>query len=1094
MPVSRRSAYHGRIALSRGGVARPGILTIIPGFSMSGNGLVRRLPALLLLMLLASCGGEELVLPEEGVPSSIVIVDGNGQSATIGTALPEPVIVRVLDVQGRPVQGQQVTFTVMIGGGAIDPATRTTDANGEASSSWTLGPAAGSQQLQARATGGAAPANLSVAINATAAASAASGIEAVSGGGQSATAGSTLPDSLIVRVTDAAQNPVAGIAVTWAATGGGTVSDASTVTGADGQTGIRRTLGTTAGPQATVASAAGLAGSPVTFPATATVGSAGKLVFTTQPSATASSGAPFAQQPRVQIQDANGNDVAVNGRAITAQLVSGPEGSSLIGTVTVATNQGLATFSGLGITGPAGTYTLNFTGADLEGVTSNPVTLTAGAATRLAFTVQPSNATAGAALTPAVRVTIQDALGQTVTGASNAVTVAIGTNPGGGTLAGTTTVSAVNGVATFSNLAIDRAGSGYRLAASATGLTGGTSAAFNITAGAAAAIAIHSPVPGTTVAGSAVVPDPAVRVTDASGNPVAGVTVTFATVNGGSVSGGTQTTNVDGVATVASWVIGTTAGTAYELTASAPGLAGSPVTFSTTATAGSAGKVGILRQPSSTASSGVAFATQPQVQLLDVSGNPVLLSGIAISATIAEGPGGAITGLATAITNASGVATFSSLAITGPSGDYTLTFAGFNIAGATSEPITLGAGAATKLAIITPPPASAVNGELFTTQPVIQLQDNSGNPVGMAGVSVGALLQPAPGATLGGDVSATTNSSGIATFTDLRITGNLATRTILFAATGLTSALSGPIAMQPGPVSAAMSQLSRSASVTTASAPGTGGVTITVTARDPSGNAIPGATVTLLSLSGAGSFSAVGPTNELGITTATYTSIVAGAKTIGAEIDGIQITQTVAVTVNAAAPVIENSSLAVAPGTITVNGPGAAATVTARDAFGNLVEGADVIVSFPAGSPSPSAGQTNGDGVFVSNVTSGSVGTHAVSATIEGEALPDASLEVVPIVTSLSVTTSGTPSNPGAPVTFTATVTASSQPGGIVAFHDGGSCGEPGASIGIDDLDGGVASVTTDALSPGTHTIVACFAGNAIFTASGGSVEHTVSP
>jgi hypothetical protein len=49
-------------------------------------------------------------------------------------------------------------------------------------------------------------------------------------------------------------------------------------------------------------------------------------------------------------------------------------------------------------------------------------------------------------------------------------------------------------------------------------------------------------------------------------------------------------------------------------------------------------------------------------------------------------------------------------------------------------------------------------------------------------------------------------------------------------------------------------------------------------------------------------------------------------------------------------------------------------------------------------------------------------------------------------------------------------------------------------SIGIDDLDSGVASVTTGALSPGSHTIVACFPGNAIFTSSGGSVEQVVGP
>ena len=41
--------------------------------------------------------------------------------------------------------------------------------------------------------------------------------------------------------------------------------------------------------------------------------------------------------------------------------------------------------------------------------------------------------------------------------------MAIGTNPGGGTLSGTTTVAAVAGVATFSNLSINKAGTGYTL-------------------------------------------------------------------------------------------------------------------------------------------------------------------------------------------------------------------------------------------------------------------------------------------------------------------------------------------------------------------------------------------------------------------------------------------------------------------------------------------------------------------------------------------------------------------------------------------------------------------------------------------------------
>src|SRR5438045_4192464 len=94
------------------------------------------------------------------------------------------------------------------------------------------------------------------------------------------------------------------------------------------------------------------------------------------------------------------------------------------------------------------------------------------AAAKVVFTVQPSNAAAGAANTPAVRVTVQDAQGNTVTTATTSITVAIGTNPASGTLAGTKTVAAVNGVATFANVSINNPGTGYTLTASATTLTG----------------------------------------------------------------------------------------------------------------------------------------------------------------------------------------------------------------------------------------------------------------------------------------------------------------------------------------------------------------------------------------------------------------------------------------------------------------------------------------------------------------------------------------------------------------------------------------------------------------------------------------------
>src|SRR5207237_6870644 len=100
--------------------------------------------------------------------------------------------------------------------------------------------------------------------------------------------------------------------------------------------------------------------------------------------------------------------------------------------------------------------------------------------------VQPGKTAPGSAVAPAVQIAAQDAQGNTDPSFTGNVTVALGTNPGGGTLSGTTTVAAVNGVAAFSTLTINRTGTGYTLAASASGLTGNTSAAFNITPGTAA--------------------------------------------------------------------------------------------------------------------------------------------------------------------------------------------------------------------------------------------------------------------------------------------------------------------------------------------------------------------------------------------------------------------------------------------------------------------------------------------------------------------------------------------------------------------------------------------------------------------------------
>lgn len=104
-----------------------------------------------------------------------------------------------------------------------------------------------------------------------------------------------------------------------------------------------------------------------------------------------------------------------------------------------------------------------------------------GAPVQLAFVTQPPSSVEGAVvLSPPVQVAVQDSSGNTVSGASDTVTITIDPNASGATLQGTTTTVAVDGIATFDDLRVDRPGDGYTLTAAAPGLGGATSAAFAV--------------------------------------------------------------------------------------------------------------------------------------------------------------------------------------------------------------------------------------------------------------------------------------------------------------------------------------------------------------------------------------------------------------------------------------------------------------------------------------------------------------------------------------------------------------------------------------------------------------------------------------
>jgi hypothetical protein len=516
------------------------------------------------LAMASACGGDPLALPSDADPVAIEIVSGSGQLASAGAALGAPLVVKVTDALERPVEGQAVSFTIVSGAGQVTPAEATTNGTGQASASWTLGPAAGVQRVQARVLGAGVPASLVVEFTATAVSGSGSVVEVADGDHQTGPVGSALSDSLVVRVIDGFANPVSGVQVQWAAVGGGSVSPTTVATDANGLAAAERVLGGISGPQTTTATVTGL--TPVTFSHTAVAANPTVLQLVTGDEQTGPAGSALADSLVVRLVDDNGN--GVGGKAIS-WLASSGNGSVSPTNVTTDPNGLAATQWTLG-TG-TGDKVANAVYSGLPPVQFTAVA-GAGTATKLAFLQQPVNTGAGASITPAVKVAIQDANGNTVTSATQSVTLAIGANPAGGTLSGTATVSAVSGVATFSNLSIDKAGEGYTLTAAASGLAGATSSAFEILTGGANKL-VFTVQPTDRVVGQQFSPAIKVSVQDAAGNPVllGSPTITLTSSVTGTLSGDASEAAFLGTATFSGLALNK-AGTNYTLTAFASGL------------------------------------------------------------------------------------------------------------------------------------------------------------------------------------------------------------------------------------------------------------------------------------------------------------------------------------------------------------------------------------------------------------------------------------------------------------------------------------------------------------------------------------------
>ncbi len=507
-------------------------------------------------------------------PSVLVVQGGSGQTGTVGAPLSQPVTVRVKAVDNLGVQGVVVTFAVVTGGGSLSQTAVTTDANGDAAVTWTLGAALGTQQVSASVAG-----LTSATVPANGVVGSASKVAFTT---QPATgnAGAAIP---AVQVT--AQDLLGNIVTTFtgnvtiaigANPGSATLSGTTTVAAVGGVATFSNLILSAAGTGYTLTAAStGLTGATsATFDIVNNA--ATQLAFVTQPTAT-TAGSAFTPAVQVAVRNSIGGTVTTATNSVTIVIASNPGGGTLGGTVSVAAVNGIATFSNLSIDRTGAGYTLAANASGLTSATSAAFDVTSGAPQTLSFTVPPSTAVAGSVMAPAIVVRALDPLGNTATGFTGNVTLALGANPGGATLSGTTSVNAVAGVATFANVSLDKVAAGYTLAAAASGLTGATSAAFAVAPAAANAL-VFTVQPLTTTAGATLAPALVVTAMDAFGNTATtfagNVTVAIGSNPGGATLSGTATVAaVAGVATFNNLTI-TARGAGYTITASAAGVTG----------------------------------------------------------------------------------------------------------------------------------------------------------------------------------------------------------------------------------------------------------------------------------------------------------------------------------------------------------------------------------------------------------------------------------------------------------------------------------------------------------------------------------------
>ena len=873
-----------------------------------------------------------------GTATTITIVSGNGGSGKVGTVYSPSPVVLVTDLDGNPVPSTTLTLTPGVGGGTIQPGTITTGADGKATiTGWTLKPTAGTDTLTVSTPGG-SPTKIIVTVDPNPATQI-----AINGGSTSGQIGTALavPPSVIVR--DVNNIPVAGVTVSFAvASGGGTITGATQVTNASGIATVGSwTLGALVGANTMTATSGTLGGSPLVIAATALTSAATQMALNSS-STTGTAGQNVATAPSVIIKDASNNPVA--GVPVTFSVGSG--GGSITGVNQVSDANGIATLGSWKLGGTVGSNTVIATSA---GLTNSPLTITAtgaaGAATQMSLNSGSTTGSISTAVATPPSVLVRDANNNPVGG----VTVTFAVATGGGAITGGTASTNTQGIATVGSWTLGPVAGVNTLTATSAGLTNSplTISASSVVTGATQMALNGGSTSGT--AGQPVATPPSVIVKDANSVPVAGVIVTFAVgTGGGSVTGATQTTNAQGIATVGSWTLGANAGS-NSIIATSTGLTNSPLTITATSSTAPATQIASY-SGSVTGTVGAVVATNPAVIVRDAAGNPVANVDVTFAVT---GGGGTMTGT-TQKTNAQGIATVGGWTLGTIVGTNTATATSGSSGALTGSPVTFtvaaSASTASQMAINAGNNQTANAGSTLSTAPSVVVKDQYGNVV--QGTAVTFAVTAGGGSLTGG--AQNTNASGVATVGSWTLGVAAGANTLTATSTGLTGS---PLAITAtGTANAASVATSTiTAAPTSITADGTTTSTLTVQLKDAGGQNLTasGGTVTITKASGpAVTLSAVTDNNN-GTYTATVKGTVSGTATFSASLGGSALT-------NASNP----TTVTLVPGTATKvaftaqptnAGPatalGTQPQVTIQDANGNTVTGSTAPITLALTTP-----------------------------------------------------------------------------------------------------------------------------------------------